>query len=150
MCAPIPMIQEPVFSVPVCVAPTTPVVETTPPVVDTSPPVVDAIPVVDFSSAVPNVNEDSIMEEPAEQGAVENEEQEQSQLANDVPNVEPLRRSQRVRRSAISDDYEVYMSEDIQIEGDPISFEEAMSSPHSSEWLAAIEDDMRSMSTNKV
>jgi hypothetical protein len=28
--------------------------------------------------------------------------------------------------SAISDDYEVYVSEEIQIEGDPTSFEEAM------------------------
>jgi hypothetical protein len=29
------------------------------------------------------------------------------------------------RRLAISDDYEVYISEEIQMEGDPTSFEEA-------------------------
>jgi hypothetical protein len=36
------------------------------------------------------------------------------------------------------------------MEGDPASFEEAMRSAHSSKWLEAIEDKMRSMSTNKV
>jgi hypothetical protein len=46
--------------------------------------------------------------------------------------------------------YEVYVSEEIQMEGHPTSFEEAMRSAHSSKWLEAIEDEMRSMSTNKV
>ena len=63
---------------------------------------------------------------------------------------EPSRRSQRVRRSAIPDDYEVYVSEDIQLDGDPTTFEEAMRSPHASKWLEAMEDEMRSMNTNKV
>jgi hypothetical protein len=67
-----------------------------------------------------------------------------------VPHNEPPRRSQRARRSAISDDYEVYVSEEIQMEGDPTYFEEAMRSAHSSKWLDAIEDEMRSMSVNKV
>jgi hypothetical protein len=67
-----------------------------------------------------------------------------------VPHNEPPRRSQRARRSAISDDYEVYVSEEIQIEGDPTSFEEAIRSSHSSKWLEAMEDEMRSMSTNRV
>jgi hypothetical protein len=38
----------------------------------------------------------------------------------------------------------------IQMEGDPTSFEEAMRSAHSSKWLEAMEDEMRSMSTNRV
>ena len=42
------------------------------------------------------------------------------------------------------------MSEEIQMEGDPTSFEEAMRSPHSSKWLEVMEDEMRSMSTNRV
>jgi hypothetical protein len=63
---------------------------------------------------------------------------------------EPPRRSQRVRRSAISNDYDVYVSEEIQMEDDPTSFEEAMRSAHSSKWLDAMEDEMRSMSTNRV
>ena len=40
--------------------------------------------------------------------------------------------SQRVRRLAIPDDYEIYESEEFQMEGDPTSFEEAMRSAHSS------------------
>jgi hypothetical protein len=62
----------------------------------------------------------------------------------------PPRRSQRARRSAISDDYEVYVSEEIQMESDLTSFEEAMRSAYSSKWLDAMKDEMRSMSINKV
>ena len=36
------------------------------------------------------------------------------------------------------------------MEGDPTSFEEAMRSSHSSEWLDAMKDEMKSMSTNDV
>jgi hypothetical protein len=67
-----------------------------------------------------------------------------------VPHNEHRKISQRARRSAISDDYEVYVSEKIQMEGDPTTFEEAMRSAHSSKWLEAMEDEMRSMSTNRV
>jgi hypothetical protein len=62
----------------------------------------------------------------------------------------PPRRFQRARRSAISEDYEGYVSKKIQMEGDSTSFEEAMRSAHSFKWLEAIEDEMRSMSTNRV
>jgi hypothetical protein len=78
------------------------------------------------------------------------EEEQQQPHIQDVPHNEPPRRSQRAKRSAISEDYEVYVSEEIQIEGDPTSFEEAMRSAHSSKWLEAMEDEMRSMSTNRV
>jgi hypothetical protein len=54
------------------------------------------------------------------------------------------------RRSAISDDYEIYVSEEIQMEGNLTSFEEAMRSDYSSKWLEAMEDEIRSMSINKV
>jgi hypothetical protein len=67
-----------------------------------------------------------------------------------VPHNECPRRSQRARRSAICDDYEVYVSEEIQMEGDPTSFKESMRSAYSSKWLEAMEDEMRSMSINKV
>jgi hypothetical protein len=67
-----------------------------------------------------------------------------------VPHNEPPRRSQRVRWSAISDDYEVYVSEEIQMDGDPTSFEEVMRSAHSFKWLEAMKDEMKYMSTNKV
>jgi hypothetical protein len=67
-----------------------------------------------------------------------------------VPCNEPPRRSQRARWSAISEDYEVYVSDEIQMVGDPTSFEEAMRSVHSSKWLEPMKDEIRSMSTNRV
>jgi hypothetical protein len=67
-----------------------------------------------------------------------------------VPIEEAPRRSQRVRKSAIPADYEVYNTEEFQMEDDPTSFEEAMKSDHSSKWLEAMEDEMRSMNANKV
>ena len=36
------------------------------------------------------------------------------------------------------------------MEGDPTSFEEAMRSAHSSKWLEAMQDEMRSMNINGV
>ena len=36
------------------------------------------------------------------------------------------------------------------MEGDPTSFEEAMRSAHSSKWLEAMEDEIKSMKTNDV
>jgi hypothetical protein len=51
---------------------------------------------------------------------------------------------------AISEDYKVYVSKEIQMEGDPIFFEEVMRIIHSSKWFEAMEDEIRSMSTNRV
>jgi hypothetical protein len=42
------------------------------------------------------------------------------------------------------------MSEEINMEGGPTSYEEVMRSPHSSKWREAMEDEMRSMSANQV
>jgi hypothetical protein len=67
-----------------------------------------------------------------------------------VPNEEALRRSQRARRSVIPDDYEVYNTEEFHIEDDPTLYEKTMRNVHSSKWLAAMEDEMKSMSANKV
>jgi hypothetical protein len=36
------------------------------------------------------------------------------------------------------------------MEDDPTSYEEAMRSDHSSKWLVAMEDEIKSMSANKV
>ena len=47
-------------------------------------------------------------------------------------------------------DYEVYNTEEFQMKDDPTSFEEAMRSDHSSKWLEAMEDEMKSMNANKV
>ena len=60
------------------------------------------------------------------------------------------KRSQRISKPIFSDDYEVYVSEEIQMEGDPTSFEEAMRSVYSFEWQEAMEVEMNSMNTNDV
>jgi hypothetical protein len=67
-----------------------------------------------------------------------------------VPNVEAPRRSQKVRRSTILNDYEIYNTEEFHMEGDPTSYEEAMRSAHSSKWLEAMKDEMKCMSSNGV
>lgn len=50
----------------------------------------------------------------------------------------------------IPNDYEIYMSENIDTKGDRTSFEEAMSSANSSKWPNTMEDEIKPMSTNKV
>jgi hypothetical protein len=70
--------------------------------------------------------------------------------AHNEPENEALRRSKRVKKSAIYTDYKVYNTEIVHMEGDPTSYEEAMESPNSSEWLDAMEDEMKLMSSNNV
>jgi hypothetical protein len=76
-------------------------------------------------------------------------EQEQPQI-DEAAQAQPSGRPQRARKSAIPDYYKVYNSEEVQMEDDPTSFEEAMRSEHSSKWLEAVEDELRSMRTNQV
>jgi hypothetical protein len=133
--APNPMIQEPFFSLPVVPAPAIPEVAVQAPVV--TPPVTTRC-------------EDS---EPVRQEPtgpfVEHERELQQPPLIDVPEVEvhnepeneALRRSKRVKKSAISTDYKVYNTEIVHMEGDPTSYEEAMESPNSSKWLEAMEDE---------
>jgi hypothetical protein len=103
------------------------------------------------SSASPNVHEALVIQEPEVPNVVVDEEEDQPHnLKNDVPNQENLRRSERVRESVIPDYYEIYTSQEIHMEGDLTSYEEVMRSPHSSKWREAMEDEMRSMSTNQV
>jgi hypothetical protein len=54
-------------------------------------------------------------EEPSFQKHISNHEEQQQPIIQNVPRNEPPRRSQRARRSAISKDYEVYVSEEIQM-----------------------------------
>ena len=117
MCPPI--IQEPFFALPIAAAPT---------VQDTVVPA----PVVSSPVVGTNQNEEPVLQDPIEQIATDEGEQQQPQV-EEVPIVVAPRRSQRVRKPAISDDYQVYNSEEVQMEGDPTSFEEAMRSSHSSE-----------------
>ena len=124
---PTPIIQEPIFPVSVDVAP--PVERT-----------VNATPAetpVTVSDATPN------------DVSVENSQQ--PSIVDDVPINEPLRRSQRTRKPAIPNDYLTYLSKDMNesmLDNDPTSFKEAMQSEFSSEWLNAMRDEMKSLSTN--
>jgi hypothetical protein len=142
---PTPMVTEPFFSVPAAITPMAQGNVVAEPIAD-SPIPMTAMPIV--GSPMTEVDEDL---EPVFQEPITNHEEEQQEPpVQDVPHNEPLRRSQRARRSAISDDYEVYVGEEIQMDGDPTSFEEAMRSAYSSKWLDAMKDEMRSMSVNKV
>jgi hypothetical protein len=96
-------------------------------IVDSLVPVA-ATPIVGSLMVEVDEEEESVFQEPI----ANHEEEQQEPPIQDVPHNEPPRRSQRARRSAISDDYEVYVSKEIQMEGDPTSSEEAMRSAHSS------------------
>ena len=93
------MVEEPFFTLPVAVAPT---------VQDT----VVSTPVASSPVATMNEHEEHVLEEPIEPNVAHEEEHQQ-------PNVEQVpeapRRSQRIRRSAITDDYEVYETEECQM-----------------------------------
>jgi hypothetical protein len=133
------MVEEPFFTLPVTVELT---------VQDTIVPTpIASSPVATMKEHEEPVFEEPILEEPIELNIAHEEEQQQ-------PNVEQVpeapRMTQRTRRSAISNDYEVYETEEFQMGDDPTSFEEAMKSDHSSKWFKAMEDEIKSMSTNKV
>jgi hypothetical protein len=130
------MIQEPIFELPAVAALI---------MQDTEVPALLVIPPV----ATMNEDEEPVLQDPIEP-VVTHEGEQQQPHAEDMPNEVAPRRSQRTRRSAIPDDYEVYNTEEFHMEGDPTSYEEAMRSAHSSKWLAAMKDEMKSMSANKV
>lgn len=93
------------------------------------------------------------IEQPQDQAADGTQEAHQEQVAEPVPVVEPqpLRRSGRERKSTVSEDF-MYLREghDIGKVDDPNSFKEAMSSEYSHKWIEAMEEELKSMSTNKV
>ena len=62
-----------------------------------------------------------------------------------------LKRSQRERKSAISDDYMVYLREyDFDIRTDLVSFSQTIKSVDSIKWMDVMKDEMKSMDQNKV
>ena len=94
--APTPIIHKPIFSLSAVAAPT---------VLDTMVPA----PVVISPVATMNENEEPVLQDSIEPIATHEGEQQQPQT-EDVPKVEAPR-SQRVRKSAIPADYEVYNTE---------------------------------------
>ena len=77
--------------------------------------------------ATMNEDEEPIAQDPVEPDVTHEEEQQQPYV-EEVPINEVPRRSQRARKSAIPNGYEVYVSKEIQMECDPASSEEAMRS----------------------
>ncbi|KAK1581876.1 hypothetical protein Q3G72_009867 [Acer saccharum] len=64
----------------------------------------------------------------------------------------PVRRSQREHRSAIPDDYIVYLQEhdfDLGVDDDPRNYGQAVQSSQSSKWMDAMVDELRSMDANQ-
>ncbi|WVZ13110.1 hypothetical protein V8G54_017640 [Vigna mungo] len=88
--------------------------------------------------------------------------QEEQHINTPVINNEPvveqsqeivLRRSQREGKSAISNDYVVYLQEsenDLSIDNDPVSFSEAINGDNSDKWLNVMKDELKSMVQNDV
>ena len=75
------------------------------------------------------------------------------QVHDDVLEEISLRRSQRVRRSSIHDDYLVYLQEpeyDLNNVDNPTTFEEAIYSSHGDDWLNVMHDELASMAHNDV
>jgi hypothetical protein len=136
VCTPNPVIQESFFPLPA---------------VSASPVQLTAMPIPVVAPSVVTMNEEvePIHQAPDEPIATQEGEQQQPRI-DEAPQAQARVRPQRTRKRAISDDYEVYNSKEIQMEDDPTSFEEAMRSEYSSKWLDAMEDEIKSMSTNKV
>jgi hypothetical protein len=81
-----------------------------------------------------------------------NDHKEEPQQENDNE-PQPIRRSQHERRNDIPNDYVVYMSEDVNDIGkmdDPVSYKEAMKSKKLLKWCEAMEEELKSMSSNDV
>jgi hypothetical protein len=98
----------------------------------------------------PLVNKQEGLEE-NEAPPANNHEEEPQQENDDEP--QPMRRSQRERRSTIPNDYVVYLSEDVNDIGkmdDPASYKETMKSKNSLKWCEAMEEELKSMSSNNV
>ena len=66
----------------------------------------------------------------------------------------PLRRSTSERRSAIQDDYIVFLQErevDVKLaEDDPINLQQALQSSNSRKWIDSMKNEMKSMEDNEV
>ena len=106
-------------------------------------------PIVSSPMTTINKHEEPVLQDSIESVVAYEKEQQQPHMKQ-APTNEAHRRSQRSRKPAIPDDYKFYEYEEFQMEGDPTSFEEAMRSAHSSKWLEAMQDEIRSMSTNGV
>jgi hypothetical protein len=108
-------------------------------------------PAINENENVPILDEQQAENSGANEAPLDNEQEvEPEQPQGGINEPPPVRRSQRERKSAISKDYIVYISEDVGKIDDPASYKEAMMSENSKKWLEAMEDELGSMSSNGV
>jgi hypothetical protein len=106
VCVPTLMVTEPFFSVSAVITPMAQGNVVAEPIAD-SPVPMTATPIIGSSMTEVDEELESVFQEPI----TNHEEEQQEPPVQDVPHNEPPKRSQRARRSAISNDYEVYVSE---------------------------------------
>ena len=109
-----------------------------------------SVPVInnDVNGMQDDVHNDAATNQEAMGNAAQTHNQDVEIVSNQ--NAPELRKSTRLRRPAISDDFVVYLSEaDIDI-GEPSSYKEAMKSLQQEEWSKAMQSELESMQKNKV
>ena len=100
---------------------------------------------IDPMDQVANEEIPEIVEQPIEQQVDQQIPQENDEAT--------LRRSTRVRKSLIPNNYIVYLQEldyNIGAENDPETFSQAMRSKESNSWYNAMKEEMNSMASNRV
>ena len=97
--------------------------------------------------------QDIVIESPTQDNLVVHEEQTQDPQEPMLHEPVPLRRSTRERRSAIPDDYVVFLQEHEEnngmMEDDPINIHQAMQDSNSEKWIEAMNEEYKSMQDNK-
>jgi Reverse transcriptase (RNA-dependent DNA polymerase) len=100
----------------------------------------------------PTVNEPSEIEENPEQDNVDVDEE--PIPPQELQEAVPLRRSTRERRSAISNDYIVFLQENEfnigMMEDDSVTLRQALESVNSHKWIKSMDEEIKSMYDNKV
>ena len=98
--------------------------------------------------------QDNVIEPLTQDDLVVHEEQTQDPQEPMLHEPVPLRRSTRERRSAIPDDYMVFLQEHEEnngmMEDDPINFHQVMQGSNSEKWIEAMKEEYKSMQDNKV
>ncbi|KAL0349904.1 UNVERIFIED_CONTAM: hypothetical protein Sradi_4139600 [Sesamum radiatum] len=107
----------------------------------------DIVKDLDLNNINDAIDQDNVIEPPIQETVAE----EQTPTPQEPL---PLRRSNRERRSALSDDYIVFLQEhevDIgMMKDDPINFHQAMECSNSQKWIDAMNEEIKSMKDNDV
>ncbi|KAJ9679813.1 hypothetical protein PVL29_021660 [Vitis rotundifolia] len=105
------------------------------------------------TSYVPNVDIPIVQQPDTNQGEHGDQVEPDFPVDDTVVDEIALRRSQRVRKPAISDDYMIYLQEheyDGYDASDPVTYQEAIHCPQFTSWKEAMDDEMNSMYMNGV